>query len=53
MSFLECKYALTVIVGEKGTVCCSQIGERSFFCINPGDTLIVLDDINQGACHSA
>lgn len=47
MSFPEGKYAWTVKVGEKGQIVIPKEA-REVFCINPGDTLIVLGDKNQG-----
>ncbi len=41
------KYAWTVKVGEKGQFVIPKEA-RDLFEINPGDTLIVLGDINQG-----
>lgn len=41
------KYAWTVKVGEKGQFVIPKEA-RDVFDINPGDTLIVLGDINQG-----
>ncbi len=47
MSFPEGKYAWTVKVGEKGQFVIPKEA-REVFNIKPGDTLIVLADINQG-----
>lgn len=41
------KYAWTVKVGEKGQIVIPKEA-RDIFDINPGDTLIVLGDIEQG-----
>ncbi|MCL2045341.1 MAG: AbrB/MazE/SpoVT family DNA-binding domain-containing protein [Oscillospiraceae bacterium] len=43
----EGKYAWTVKVGEKGQFVIPKEA-REIFNIHPGDTLIVLGDINQG-----
>lgn len=43
----EGKYAWTVKVGEKGQFVIPKEA-RDIFNINPGDTLIVLADINKG-----
>ncbi len=47
MKHPEGKYAWTVKVGEKGQFVIPKEA-RDVFNINPGDTLIVLGDINQG-----
>ena len=47
MDYPEGKYAWTVKVGEKGQFVIPKEA-REIFNINPGDTLIVLGDINQG-----
>ena len=47
MKHPEGKYALTVKVGEKGQFVIPKEA-RDVFNINPGDTLIVLADINKG-----
>ena len=47
MSFPDGKYAWTVKVGEKGQFVIPKEA-REIFNIKPGDTLIVLGDINQG-----
>ena len=47
MKHPEGKYAWTVKVGEKGQFVIPKEA-RDVFGINPGDTLIVLADINQG-----
>lgn len=44
---LEGKYAWTVKVGEKGQFVIPKEA-REVFNINPGDTLIVLGDVEQG-----
>ena len=44
---LEGKYAWTVKVGEKGQFVIPKEA-REIFNINPGDTLIVLGDVEQG-----
>lgn len=43
----EGKYAWTVTVGTKGQIVLPKEA-REVFGINPGDTLIILGDINQG-----
>jgi len=43
----EGKFAATVKVGEKGQIVIPK-GAREMFNIKPGDTLLVLADINQG-----
>jgi len=43
----EGKYAWTVKVGEKGQIVIPKEA-RDIFDIHPGDTLIVLGDINRG-----
>lgn len=47
MDYPKGKYAWTVKVGEKGQFVIPKEA-RELFHINPGDTLIVLGDINQG-----
>ena len=47
MKHPEGNYALTVKVGEKGQFVIPKEA-RDVFNINPGDTLIVLADINKG-----
>ena len=47
MNYPEGKYAWTVKVGEKGQFVIPKKA-REVFNINPGDTLIVLGDVNQG-----
>ena len=47
MKHPEGKYAWTVKVGEKGQFVIPKEA-RNIFNINPGDTLIVLADINKG-----
>ncbi|NLX82633.1 MAG: AbrB/MazE/SpoVT family DNA-binding domain-containing protein [Clostridiales bacterium] len=47
MNTPEGKYAWTVKVGEKGQFVIPKEA-RDVFNIRPGDTLIVLGDINQG-----
>ena len=47
MKHPEGKYAWTVKVGEKGQFVIPKEA-RDVFGINPGDTLIVLADINKG-----
>ncbi len=47
MKHPEGKYAWTVKVGEKGQFVIPKEA-RDIFGIKPGDTLIVLGDINQG-----
>ena len=47
MKHPEGKYAWTVKVGEKGQFVIPKEA-RDVFNIKPGDTLIVLGDINQG-----
>ena len=47
MRYPKGKYAWTVKVGEKGQFVIPKEA-RDVFNINPGDTLIVLGDINQG-----
>ena len=47
MDYPKGKYAWTVKVGEKGQFVIPKEA-RELFDINPGDTLIVLGDINQG-----
>lgn len=47
MDYPKGKYAWTVKVGEKGQFVIPKEA-REVFNINPGDTLIVLGDINQG-----
>ena len=47
MKYPEGKYAWTVKVGEKGQFVISKEA-RDVFNIKPGDTLIVLADINKG-----
>lgn len=47
MDFPKGKYAWTVKVGEKGQFVIPKEA-REVFGINPGDTLIVLGDIEQG-----
>jgi transcriptional regulator, abrB family len=47
MGYPKGKYAWTVKVGEKGQFVIPKEA-RDVFNINPGDTLIVLGDINQG-----
>ena len=44
---LEGKYAWTVTVGEKGQIVIPKQA-REIFGINPGDSLIVLGDIERG-----
>ncbi|MBO5031998.1 MAG: AbrB/MazE/SpoVT family DNA-binding domain-containing protein [Lachnospiraceae bacterium] len=41
------KYAWTVTVGEKGQIVIPKQA-REVFGINPGDTLIILGDVNKG-----
>lgn len=41
------KYAATVKVGPKGQIVIPK-GARELFNIHPGDTLILLADVNQG-----
>lgn len=47
MKHPEGKYAWTVKVGEKGQFVIPKEA-RDVFNINPGDTLIILADINKG-----
>ncbi len=47
MNQVKGKYAWTVKVGEKGQIVIPKEA-REIFDINPGDTLIVLGDIDQG-----
>ena len=47
MKYPEGKYAWTVKVGEKGQFVIPKEA-RDIFNIKPGDTLIVLADINKG-----
>ncbi|MCL1853851.1 MAG: AbrB/MazE/SpoVT family DNA-binding domain-containing protein [Peptococcaceae bacterium] len=47
MNYPKGKYAWTVKVGEKGQFVIPKEA-REVFNINPGDTLIVLGDVNQG-----
>lgn len=47
MDYPKGKYAWTVKVGEKGQFVIPKEA-REVFDINPGDTLIVLGDIEQG-----
>ena len=47
MEFPEGKYAWTVKVGEKGQFVIPKEA-REIFNINPGDTLIVLGDVDKG-----
>ena len=47
MKYPEGKYAWTVKIGEKGQFVIPKEA-RDIFNINPGDTLIVLADINKG-----
>ena len=47
MKYLEGKYTWTVKVGEKGQFVIPKEA-RDIFNIKPGDTLIVLADINKG-----
>ena len=47
MNFPKGKYAWTVKVGEKGQFVIPKEA-REVFDINPGDTLIVLGDVEQG-----
>jgi AbrB family looped-hinge helix DNA binding protein len=47
MNYPKGKYAWTVKVGEKGQFVIPKEA-REVFGINPGDTLIVLGDIEQG-----
>lgn len=47
MKYLEGKYAWAVKVGEKGQFVIPKEA-RDIFNIKPGDTLIVLADINKG-----
>ena len=47
MKYPEGKYAWTVKVGEKGQLVIPKEA-RDVFNIKPGDTLIVLADINKG-----
>ena len=47
MSYPKGKYAWTVKVGEKGQIVIPKEA-RDVFDINPGDTLIVLGDVNKG-----
>ncbi len=47
MDYPKGKYAWTVKVGEKGQLVIPKEA-RDVFNINPGDTLIILGDINQG-----
>lgn len=47
MDFPKGKYAWTVKIGEKGQFVIPKEA-RELFNINPGDTLIVLGDIEQG-----
>lgn len=47
MKYPEGKYAWTVKIGEKGQFVIPKEA-RDVFNINPGDTLIVLADINKG-----
>lgn len=41
------KFAATVKVGEKGQIVIPK-GARELFNIKPGDTLLLLADVNQG-----
>ena len=43
----EGKFAATVVVGTKGQIVIPK-GAREMFDINPGDTLLVLADIERG-----
>lgn len=47
MDYPKGKYAWTVKVGEKGQLVIPKEA-REVFNINPGDTLIILGDIEQG-----
>ncbi|MHC1748930.1 MAG: AbrB/MazE/SpoVT family DNA-binding domain-containing protein [Cellulosilyticaceae bacterium] len=47
MSSLEGKYRGTVKVGEKGQIVIPK-GARDLFNIKPGDTLLLLADIERG-----
>jgi len=47
MDYPKGKYAWTVKVGEKGQLVIPKEA-RDVFNINPGDTLIILGDIEQG-----
>lgn len=47
MAYPKGKYAWTVKVGEKGQLVIPKEA-RDIFNINPGDTLIILGDIEQG-----
>lgn len=45
--FPQGKYMATVRVGEKGQIVIPK-GARDLFCIEPGDTLLLMADIKQG-----
>lgn len=47
MNNLEGKYAWTATVGEKGQIVIPKQA-REIFGINPGDTLILLGDVDRG-----
>lgn len=47
MENLEGKYSWSVTVGEKGQIVIPKQA-RDLFNIKPGDTLIILADINRG-----
>ena len=47
MKKLEGKYAWTATVGEKGQIVIPKQA-REIFGINPGDTLILLGDVERG-----